>query len=105
MAKIYDDECGGEFNVNVKRQWSADDACDHNKLAYKVSVSKGKRTLWAPKSPMCVRDAPRRRGAEDSLAAMAMSFFSDERCTWGKVKSGPLKPTGTFDGARRRKRR
>ena len=104
--KIYSDECGGAFNVNVKRQPSADGECTHGRLAYKVSVSEGKRTLWAPKSPMCTHDTRRyRRGSGDSLAEQAMSFFSDERCTYGKVKSGPLKPTGTFDGSGYAKRR
>lgn len=108
--KIYSDECGGEFNVNVKRWRAADPHCDHKpgythqKIAYKVSVSTGKRTLWAPKAPMCVLEH-RRRNSDDALASQAMGFFENNRCTRGNVKSGPLKTSGQFEGAKRRKRR
>lgn len=105
MAKrLYDDECGGEFSVNVKRWPTADSKCDHNKLAFKVSVSDRRRTLWAPKWPMCVPDRAGPRKSEDSLARTALDFFSHERCRYGRVKQGPLKTTGTFEGARRRRK-
>ena len=84
--KAYSDECGGEIVVHLDTPTTSDDRKCHGKEAVRIKVTRGRKTLWAPRDPLCLSPMINLDTRKGKLRAVedVVGFFEHYRCGRGR---------------------